>query len=193
MTKDTTIILFRLPSSVIGPLTEIACDGSRRMLMAALKLEADGLVAKFSDDLLADGLRAFAPFIFTQQRRACLGVEPQIIRMARLVWVCSDSHRSQAPALWGPIALAIVPNPIPDWTMTKGRQKVFPSNEVVFVGYLSYPLNQSAIEILCKDMIARFRRFVPSAQLHVCGRLDAKRGTPRRSLYDRSSAGHSLT
>ena len=37
MTDDTTIIPFRQPGSVIDPLTEIARDGARRMLMAALK------------------------------------------------------------------------------------------------------------------------------------------------------------
>ena len=37
MTGDTTIIPFRQPGSIIDPLTEIARDGARRMLMAALK------------------------------------------------------------------------------------------------------------------------------------------------------------
>ena len=37
MTDDTTIIPFRQPGSIIDPLTEIARDGARRMLMAALK------------------------------------------------------------------------------------------------------------------------------------------------------------
>ncbi len=55
MTGDTTIIPLRQPGSIIDPLTEIARDGARRMLMAALKAEADGFVAQFSEDLLADG------------------------------------------------------------------------------------------------------------------------------------------
>jgi len=46
VTDDTTIIPFRQPGSIIGPLTEIARDGARRMLMAALKAEADGFVAR---------------------------------------------------------------------------------------------------------------------------------------------------
>ncbi len=54
MTDDTTITPFRQPGSIIDPLTEIARDGARRMLMAALKAEADGFVAMFSEDLLAD-------------------------------------------------------------------------------------------------------------------------------------------
>ena len=47
MTDDTTIIPFRQPGSIIDPLTEIARDGARRMLMAASKAEADGFVARF--------------------------------------------------------------------------------------------------------------------------------------------------
>ena len=50
MSDDTTIILFRQPGSIIDRLTEIARDGARRMLMAALKAEADGFVARFSED-----------------------------------------------------------------------------------------------------------------------------------------------
>jgi transposase-like protein len=55
MTDATTITPFRQPGSIIDPLTEIACDGARRMLIAALKAEADGFVATFSEELLADG------------------------------------------------------------------------------------------------------------------------------------------
>lgn len=55
MTDDTKITRFRQAGSIIDPLTEIALDGARRMLIAALKAEADGFVATFSEDLLADG------------------------------------------------------------------------------------------------------------------------------------------
>ena len=58
MTDDATIIPFRQPGSIIDPLTEIARDGARRMLMPALKAEADSFVAQFSNELLADGHRA---------------------------------------------------------------------------------------------------------------------------------------
>ena len=54
ITDDTTIISFRQPGSIIDPLTEIARDGARRVLMAA-KAEADNLVVQFSEELLADG------------------------------------------------------------------------------------------------------------------------------------------
>ena len=41
MTDDTTIIPFPQPGSIIAPLTAIARDGARRMLMAALRAEAE--------------------------------------------------------------------------------------------------------------------------------------------------------
>ena len=45
MTDATTITPFRQPGSIIDPLTEIARDGARRMLIAALKAEARRRVA----------------------------------------------------------------------------------------------------------------------------------------------------
>jgi len=51
----TIVHMLRLRASIIDPMTEIARDGARRMLIAALKAEADGFVATFSEDLLADG------------------------------------------------------------------------------------------------------------------------------------------
>ena len=45
MEKTTDIIPLRQPQSVEDPLTEIARDGARRMLAAALRAEADAFVA----------------------------------------------------------------------------------------------------------------------------------------------------
>ena len=49
MEKTTDIIPLRQPESVEDPLTEIARDGARRMLAAALRAEADAFVAKEID------------------------------------------------------------------------------------------------------------------------------------------------
>lgn len=57
MSEDTNILPFHQPGSVLDPLTEIAREGARRMLMAALKAEADSFVAGFAEDLLPDGRR----------------------------------------------------------------------------------------------------------------------------------------
>lgn len=52
---DTTITPLHQPGSVIDPLTEIARDGARRMLAAALRAEAASFVAQFTDERLPDG------------------------------------------------------------------------------------------------------------------------------------------
>jgi glycosyltransferase involved in cell wall biosynthesis len=133
-------------------------------------------------------LRVFAPLIYTRDRRASMRVEQQIVQMARLIWVCSETDRSQAMALWGALALAIVPNPIPGWTLAAGHRDGFRVNEVLFVGHLAYPPNQHAVEILCKNVMPRLRRLVPNARLHVCGRR------PRRRVASLvRSSGHRLT
>ena len=53
VTNDTTITPFRQLGSIIDPLSEIARDWARRILMAALKAEANGFVAQISEDRLA--------------------------------------------------------------------------------------------------------------------------------------------
>ena len=55
MPGDTTILGFPQPGSILDPLTEIARASARRMLMAALKAQADSFVSRFFEDLLADG------------------------------------------------------------------------------------------------------------------------------------------
>ena len=55
MKDDTTITELHQPGTILDPLSEIARDGARRMLMAALKAEAAGFVAQFSEELLLDG------------------------------------------------------------------------------------------------------------------------------------------
>src|SRR6056297_2669443 len=55
MKNDTDIIALRQPESVDDPLTEIARDGARRMLAAALRAEADTFVAQHAESVLPDG------------------------------------------------------------------------------------------------------------------------------------------
>lgn len=52
---DTTITPLHQPGSVLDPLTEIAREGARQMLVAALGAEAASFVASFTDARLADG------------------------------------------------------------------------------------------------------------------------------------------
>ncbi len=53
--NDFTITALHQPGAIIDPLTEIAREGARQMLAAALKAEAASFVAHFSEDLLPDG------------------------------------------------------------------------------------------------------------------------------------------
>jgi hypothetical protein len=50
MTNDTDIVALRQPESVDDPLTEIARDGARRMLAAALRAEANAFVASHAEN-----------------------------------------------------------------------------------------------------------------------------------------------
>ena len=55
MKDDTTITPLHQPGSILDPLTEIAREGARQMLAAALRAEATSFVAQFADELLRDG------------------------------------------------------------------------------------------------------------------------------------------
>ena len=55
MQDDTTITPLHQPGSIFDPLTEIAREGARQMLAAALRAEAASFVAQFEDERLPDG------------------------------------------------------------------------------------------------------------------------------------------
>ena len=55
MKDNTTITPLHQPGTILDPLTEIAREGARQMLAAALRAEAASFVASFSDERLADG------------------------------------------------------------------------------------------------------------------------------------------
>ena len=55
MKDDTTITALHQPGTILDPLTEIAREGARQMLAAALRAEAASFVAGFTDERLPDG------------------------------------------------------------------------------------------------------------------------------------------
>ena len=55
MKDDTTITPLHQPGTILDPLTEIAREGARQMLAAALRAEAASFAASFSDARLPDG------------------------------------------------------------------------------------------------------------------------------------------
>ena len=82
--RRTTIIQFRQPGSIADPLTEIARDGARRMLMAVLKAEADGFVSMFSDDVLADGRQRIVRHGAGPERVIQTGIGPIEVRRQKV-------------------------------------------------------------------------------------------------------------
>ena len=107
MTDDTTIIPFRQPGSVIDPLTEIARDGARRMLMAALTAEADSFVAQFSEDLLADGRQRVVRHGAGPERVIQTGIGPIEVRRQKV--------RDRATDLTGEAKIRFTSNILPKW------------------------------------------------------------------------------
>jgi putative transposase len=73
---DSTIIPFHQPGSILDPLTEMAREGARRMLMAALKAEADSFVARFGEEFLPDGRRRVVRHGAGPEREIQTGIGP---------------------------------------------------------------------------------------------------------------------
>lgn len=84
MTDDTTIIPFHQPGSITDPLTEIAREGARRMLMVALKAEADGFVARFGGELPTDGRQRVVRHGAGPEREIQTGVGPLRVRRRKV-------------------------------------------------------------------------------------------------------------
>ena len=119
MTDDTTIIPFRQPGSIIDPLTEIARDGARRMLMAALKAEADGFVARFSEDLLADGRQRIVRHGAGPERVIQTGIGPIEVRRQKV--------RDRATDLPVEAKIRFTSNILPKWARrTKSLDALLP-------------------------------------------------------------------
>ena len=76
MKDDTTITPLQQPGSIIDPLTEIARDGARQMLAAALRAEATSFVAQFTDERLPDGRRRIVRHGNGPERMIQTGIGP---------------------------------------------------------------------------------------------------------------------
>jgi putative transposase len=84
MKDDTTIIEFHQPDSITDPLTDIAREGARRMLAAALRAEADGFVALFSQERLADGRQRVVRHGAGPERMIQTGIGPIEVRRQKV-------------------------------------------------------------------------------------------------------------
>ena len=84
MTNDTDIIALRQPESVDDPLTEIARDGARRMLAAALRAEADAFVAQHAEEVLPDGRQRVVRHGYGPERRIQTGIGALDVRRPKV-------------------------------------------------------------------------------------------------------------
>jgi transposase-like protein len=74
MKDDITITPLYQPGSVADPLTEIARDGARRMLAAALRAEADTFVEQYAEEALPDGRQRIVRHGYGPQRSIQTGI-----------------------------------------------------------------------------------------------------------------------
>ena len=84
MKNDTDIIALRQPESVDDPLTEIARDGARRMLAAALRAEADAFVAQHADEVLPDGRQRVVRHGYGPERSIQTGIGALDVRRPKV-------------------------------------------------------------------------------------------------------------
>ena len=84
MSRDTTVIPFRLPEAIDDPLTEVAREGARRMLAQVLIAEADSFVAMWKDLKLPDGRDRVVRHGHGPHRAILTGVGPVEVRRAKV-------------------------------------------------------------------------------------------------------------
>ena len=84
MEDDTTITPLHQPGSLLDPLTEIAREGARQMLAAALKAEAAAFVARFQDDFLPDGRHRIVRHGTGPERVIQTGIGPVPVRRQKV-------------------------------------------------------------------------------------------------------------
>lgn len=80
MNDDTTISPLHQPGSILDPLTEIAREGARQMLAAALKAEAANFVARFADERLSDGRQRVVHHGTGPERTIQTGIGPLAVK-----------------------------------------------------------------------------------------------------------------
>lgn len=84
MKYDTDIIALRQPESVDDPLTEIARDGARRMLAAALRAEAAAFVEQYAEEILPDGRQRVVRHGYGPERSIQTGIGALDVRRPKV-------------------------------------------------------------------------------------------------------------
>ena len=84
MKDDTSIIPLRRPGSVEDPLTEIAREGARRMLMTVLEAEIGAFLDGFSEERLADGRQRVVRHGYGPERKIQTGIGALEVRRPKV-------------------------------------------------------------------------------------------------------------
>ena len=84
MDEDTTMTALHQSGSVEDPLTEIARDGARRMLAAALRAEADVFVAQHAETTLPDGRQRVVRHGYGPERSIQTGIGALEVRRPKV-------------------------------------------------------------------------------------------------------------
>ena len=106
MEEDTDIIPLRQPRSVDDPLTEIAREGARRMLAAALRAEADAFVEELAAVRLPDGRQRVVQHGYGPEREIQTGIGGLDVRRPKV--------RDRAPGPEGD-RIRFTSNILPRW------------------------------------------------------------------------------
>lgn len=107
MNEDTTLTRLHQPGSIIDPLTEIARDGARQMLAAALKAEAASFVAQFCDEHLPDGRQRVVHHGAGPERTIQTGIGPIPVQRQKV--------RDRATAMPAEKRIRFTSNILPRW------------------------------------------------------------------------------
>jgi putative transposase len=107
MKDDTTITPLHQPGSILDPLTEIAREGARRMLMAALKAEAASFVARFAEERLPDGRQRVVRHGTGPERMIQTGIGPIPVQRQKV--------RDRATDVPGEKKIRFTSNILPKW------------------------------------------------------------------------------
>lgn len=107
MKDDTTITPLHQPGSILDPLTEIAREGARRMLMAALRAEAASFVARFAEERLPDGRQRVVRHGTGPERMIQTGIGPIPVQRQKV--------RDRATDVPGEKKIRFTSNILPKW------------------------------------------------------------------------------
>lgn len=107
MKDDPTITPLHQPGSILDPLTEIAREGARRMLMAALKAEAASFVARFAEERLPDGRQRVVRHGTGPERMIQTGIGPIPVQRQKV--------RDRATDAPGEKKIRFTSNILPKW------------------------------------------------------------------------------